>query len=104
MNLITYLERHKEWSEHTFGTEPRTVGLLKHLVRETVEIAEDPADVQEWVDAIILSFDALLNLGRSPEQVCALLCAKQSLNTQREWPKPTDGEPTEHLEKDLTSP
>lgn len=100
MNLISYLERHREWSERTFGTKPRTEGLLKHLRRECDEIAKDPADVQEWVDALILSFDALLNLGKSPEHICALLCAKQSLNAQRSWPKPTEGEPTEHVRED----
>lgn len=98
-DLHSYLERHKEWSVETFGKEDRREGLAKHLLSEAKEVLEKPGDAWEWVDSIIIAFDGLLNLGLSPEEISALLVAKQSRNQQREWPKGVPKDiPVEHLE------
>lgn len=97
-DLLGYLERHKEWSERTFGTHDRIRGLANHLISEAAEVAVEPNDAEEWVDAIIIAFDGLLNLGLHPSEITALLVAKQSRNFQRSWPKnvPAD-RPVEHV-------
>ncbi len=84
-----YLRRHVEWSHAMFGTPadgrgPK--GPLDHLKKETKEITEDPYDLEEWIDAIILSIDGFLRAGGKLTMVLPLLLRKQVKNAGRDWP------------------
>lgn len=125
-DLKTHLERAREFSERTFGPGERTFGIVDHIQKELVEIcaAHRPSssaspnqllldgesaplphveEATEWIDVVILAFDALWRLGMSPLLVIALLQAKQSKNEQRKWPDwrtAAPGKAIEHIRDD----
>lgn len=98
MEICEYVNQHRFWSVRTFGTGMRTNGLIKHIKKELDEIAEDPSDLREWVDVIILGFDGAWRAGYTPEQISEELVRKQEENALRDWPSGmSEDEPIEHL-------
>ncbi|HDR2515640.1 Eaa prophage protein [Enterobacter hormaechei] len=93
-NLIR--RRHAEWSEKTFGNVG-PIGPLKHLSKEALEAAADPADLSEWADMQFLLWDAQRRAGITDEQITAALEEKLKVNMARHWPEPKDGEPRLHI-------
>jgi hypothetical protein len=97
--LIEWLTKKMEWSYKTFGSAERHLGVLKHIEKEIDEVRQNPQDVSEWIDIILLAFDGACRMGFTPEQVVKALISKQEQNTQRHWPPPgKDDEPSFHLE------
>lgn len=86
MNLIRHLHRQRKWSERTFGPGRRTEGILDHIRKELAEVDEDPDDLVEWVDVVILALDGAWRHGHTPETIAAAITAKQARNEQRTWP------------------
>lgn len=105
MNFEWYIKRHKAWSKETFGDakeedNQRVEGICKHIEKELQEIRENPKDIYEWIDVIILAIDGAWRQGHSPETIAKALQDKQDINAIRSWPDPKDfkeGEPVEHL-------
>ncbi len=110
-NLEEYIFDHIKWSYETFGPGRRTVGLSEHIKKELNEVAENPTDVVEWIDIVILGIDGawrsiagdettlsderVQNLARI---ICFEMKVKQNANILRLWPKNTDQSlPTEHI-------
>jgi hypothetical protein len=109
-DLVSYLERQKEWSTATFGPDSRASGICEHIRRELREIEAQPSDLMEWVDVAILAFDGAWRAGYSPFQIACGLVLKQRKNLNREWPDWRDfpqDQPIEHVrgrsEHDSTS-
>jgi hypothetical protein len=96
--LYHYVERQRVWSNETFGTGRRTLGVTNHIRKELAEIEADPDDVREWVDVIILAINGYTRHGGKPEELAEMLEAKQRVNFERAWPKagPED-EAVEHI-------
>lgn len=105
-DLLAYLESQKAWSIETFGPGERTVGILNHIAEELGEVAQDPGDVSEWIDIVILALDGAWRAGHSPKEIADALWAKHEKNKAREWPdwrQFTNGEPINHIRKDNES-
>jgi hypothetical protein len=81
-----HLAHQREWSERTFGPGPRTKGVLDHIRKELKEIEDDPADVKEWVDVVILALDGAWRAGWEPQEIIDAIKAKQARNEARTWP------------------
>ena len=81
-----HLKRQREWSEKTFGPDPRVNGITDHIRKELDEILADPTDLYEWIDVAILALDGAWRAGYSPKEIIAALVAKQQKNLLREWP------------------
>lgn len=81
-----HLAHQREWSQHTFGPGRRTEGLIDHITKELGEIRDNPTDLKEWVDVILLSFDGAWRAGWEPQQVIDAIVAKQAENERRIWP------------------
>lgn len=95
--LRGYIQRHKDWSLKTFGEGRRTEGLCKHIEKELQEVRQNPDDVFEWVDIIILAIDGAWRSGHSPLQVVNALIEKQAINFGRTWEESgSEDEPVEH--------
>ena len=92
----TYLQRHIEWSRETFGEGRRTEGLCKHIAKELDEIRQNPTDLMEWVDVIILAIDGAWRAGYTPVEIINALIKKQAINFERKWVRRGENEPTEH--------
>jgi hypothetical protein len=103
--LIEWLTEKMKWSYQTFGNSERHIGVLKHIEKEIEETRQNPNDVTEWIDIILLAFDGACRMGFTPEQVVTALIAKQEKNTQRRWPPPVpEDEPSFHLEEESEQP
>lgn len=89
---------HAEWSQATFGGVG-TVGPLKHLSKEALEVAAEPGDLSEWADMQFLLWDAQRRAGITDEQITLAMIEKLAINKQREWPEPKDGEPRLHIKE-----
>lgn len=87
---------HAEWSQATFGNVG-PVGPLKHLSKEALEAAAEPGDLSEWADMQFLLWDAQRRAGITDEQITQAMIEKLTVNKQREWPEPKDGEPRLHI-------
>lgn len=90
MNLIKYIKTQIQWSRIVFGEGLRTEGILKHIEAEIIEVREQPGDVEEWVDIVILALDGAWRAGYTPEEIVEAMCIKQLKNIRRKWHKPAD--------------
>ena len=98
--ILEFIETQKEWSLDTFGPGRRTEGVCKHIEKELQEVRDDPTNVDEWVDVVILALDGAWRAGHSPEAIVQALKSKQRRNLARAWPpiSPED-EPVEHIQE-----
>ncbi len=102
LDLISHLERQKEFSEATFGPGERTTGVVDHIRKELHEILEKPDDLSEWIDVVILAFDGAMRVGYFPEEIVEALEKKQTKNENRKWPDWRTADPTKAIEHDRT--
>ena len=84
--LEDYFERQIDWSRQTFGPALRTKGVIDHIRKELKEIEQDPHDLSEWVDVVILAMDGFWRHGGNASDLLPALVAKQQKNMARNWP------------------
>lgn len=93
-----HLLRQIEFSVNSFGPGPRTKGVIDHIRKELLEIEENPEDLEEWVDVIILALDGAWRSGADPQEIIDAIIAKQVKNELRIWPNWKDFEPDKAIE------
>ena len=93
--LLDILKEQKEWSQKTFGEGKQTEKICKHIIKELDEVRENPDDLMEWVDVILLSLDGAWRAGYSPIEITQAILEKQHINRDREWVH-KENEPSEH--------
>lgn len=81
-----HIERQRTWSRKNFGPGPRTEGIVDHIRKELGEVLDDPHDLGEWVDLIILAVDGAWRAGHEPQAIIRAVKAKQARNEVRVWP------------------
>lgn len=99
-DLLTHLQRQREWSEKTFGTGSRAKGVVDHIRKELCEIEADPGDLKEWIDVVILAFDGAWRSGAKPQEIIDALVSKQTKNEHRVWPDWRQADPNKAIEHD----
>jgi hypothetical protein len=99
-DLVAHLMRQRAFSEKTFGPGARTAGVLDHIRKELREIEANPADIEEWVDVIILAFDGAWRAGWEPHDIVKAIVAKQTKNEARTWPDWRTADPNKAIEHD----
>ena len=95
-----HFARQIAFSERTFGPGPRTAAILDHIRKELDEVAENPADLGEWVDVMILAADGAWRAGHQPQAIIDAVIAKQARNETRTWPDWRTAEPGKAIEHD----
>lgn len=99
--IISFLEKHIDWSQKTFGHGVKTESICRHIEKELNEIREKPHDLEEWIDVVILAFDGAWRAGYSPLQIIEGLKSKQEINFLRKWQQPENADdPIEHVRED----
>ena len=93
-----HLQRQRDFSIKTFGPGKRTFGVLEHIRKELIEIEEEPLDIGEWVDVIILAFDGAWRAGWQPQEIIDAIIDKQTRNEARNWPDWRSFSDTEAIE------
>jgi hypothetical protein len=99
-----HLQRQRDFSEHTFGPGRQTKGVVDHIRKELAEIEDDPSDVSEWIDVVILGLDGAWRTGCSPAQIIDAIVAKQLKNESRRWPDWRSADPDMAIEHDRSHP
>jgi hypothetical protein len=56
-DLEKYLEKQIPFSKDAYGPGYRYKGVLDHIEKEIKEIRENPDDLEEWIDILILALD-----------------------------------------------
>lgn len=97
-DLIAHLKTQIEFSLKTFGPGTRTSGVVDHIRKELREIEQDPLDLEEWIDVIILACDGAWRAGFTAEQVAEQLAAKLAKNMRRQWPDWRTADPGKAIE------
>lgn len=93
-----HIERQRRFSIRTFGPGERTVGVVDHITKELTEVADNPDDVTEWADLIILAIDGAWRAGHEPQAIIDAVIAKQAVNEARRWPDWRTAEPGKAIE------
>lgn len=104
-SLVLYFSQiifiQKSWSSATFGTSPRTAGILSHIRKELAEIEAKPDDAEEWADVIILAMDGAWRRGIDPKSLAEAVISKQEKNRARKWPNDVEEDKAiEHIRED----
>jgi hypothetical protein len=90
---------HAEWSQATFGSDNVRdwTGPLAHLRRELVEIEQQPDDIMEWADALLLLLDASRRAGIHAGTLLGAAEHKLAVNRERTWQPPNVDGSIEHV-------
>jgi len=95
--LIPYIKEHKEWSLNAFGDRPTYLSVCSHIEKELKEIHQNPHDLEEWIDVMILAIDGAWRAGYTAEDIVTMLTIKQQKNKGRRWVIPENpNDPIEH--------
>ena len=98
MRLADILAEQIEFSAHTFGPGRRTEGILDHIRKELHEVEENPTDLEEWIDIMILAADGAWRSGHTDEEIAAAYVDKIHKNMLRQWPDWRTAEPGKAIE------
>jgi hypothetical protein len=102
-NLYDFLIKHRKWTRAAFGPGKRTEGVINHLKKELKEIRNNPSDLEEWIDLILIAFDGAKRQGHSTYKIIQTMQYKFFINSQkRAWPdwrnlKDQQSEVIEHI-------
>ena len=108
-DLEQHLIRQMVFSRATFGPGARTDGVIDHIRKELVEVAESKGSPNEWVDVVILALDGLTRsmwaageyrLSADDIAVAAAktIVFKQAKNERRDWPDWRGADPNKAIE------
>lgn len=82
--LDLLIEQHTEFSIKTFGKNRDPKGPLKHLLKEVNEVIENPEDVTEFADCLLLTIDSIRLNGHTLNDVIVAAFNKLEINKKRE--------------------
>lgn len=95
--LRDYIIRHISWSKSTFGEGDQHKKICNHIEKELDEIRDNPSDLFEWIDVIILALDGAWRAGYTPVQIINALVQKQAINFERKWNVNSGDDPNLHV-------
>jgi hypothetical protein len=104
-----HLIRQMVFSRATFGPGERTEGVIDHIRKELVEVANTDMRPLEWVDVVILALDGLTrslwageNYRLPADSVATaavgMIVEKQAKNERRNWPDWRSADPSKPIE------
>jgi ParB/RepB/Spo0J family partition protein len=101
-SIEAFWNEHAEWSQATFGSDAERgpSGPLKHLALEAKEALENPTDIFEYADCLMLVLDATRRAGFSLRGLLGAAESKLNTNKTRQWPTTSVGEPVLHSKEE----
>jgi hypothetical protein len=84
--LAADIKDQRDWSVQTFGPGNRTEGIIDHIKKELDEIRQEPDDLEEWIDVLILAIDGAHRTGATPVEILDMYHQKMNKNRARKWP------------------
>jgi len=96
LDFTQFQKTHGEWSDKTFGIrEPKAP--LHHLKKEVQEVIEQPYDITEYADCLLLLMDSARIAGFNMDDLYFVAMKKFHINQSREWGKPDENGVVEHI-------
>lgn len=86
------------WSRNTFK-DSTMESNLDHLRDELNEIVENPNDIEEWADVIMLYMNAASFAGHSMDDILVAVNEKLEKNKKRKWGEPDERGVVKHIEE-----
>lgn len=102
-DFLDWATRKNDWAITTFGpgdARDRYAGLADHIRKELDELAQDPMNVEEWIDLVFLALDGAYRAGANPRLIAGTLEAKLAKNMARRWPDWRTATPGKAIEHD----
>lgn len=96
-SIERFFQAKTAWSAETFGTDYPTEAIARHIELELVEIRENPSDLLEWIDVVMLGFEGYWRNGGASVNLTPDLWRKLEICKQRSYPAPVGDEPAEHV-------
>lgn len=93
-----HLAHQRDVSQRNFGPHQTPQGVLDHIRKELDEIANNPDDITEWADLLLLAFDGAMRAHHEPQDIIDAIKAKQAANEQRTWPDWRTTDPDKAIE------
>ena len=101
LNVNTVSEFYR-WAQSTFGTGMRVQGCVNHIRSELEEVLEEPTDVTEWCDVMILALNGATRAAAThlpddatPEDISQYVLnaleEKMNRNYRRTWARDENG-------------
>ena len=84
-DFFKVMENWAKWSDSVWGENRPPNGTVNHLVEEAAELAENPTDIMEYVDVIMLAVDGLRQAGFDFAEFTDAAIKKLAINKAREW-------------------
>lgn len=101
-NFYELMNGMRKFSEETFGPFNGSEGVIAHIEEEIEEIKENPQDIEEWADLIILAFDGAAREDFSVWEIIEAVHNKHEKNKLRKWPHWSTvekGKPINHIKE-----
>lgn len=96
LTLDSVIREVNAWQAVTFPTAT-PASVVEHLRREVMELVEEPTNVLELADVVILAAALSLTLGLSVSDLTAVIDAKLGVNRLRAWQAPDHMGVVEHV-------
>lgn len=87
-----------EWAFETFKGQ-KIDGKLKHMKKEIDEIIENPDDIIEWADVMLLFLNASKQQGLDMDQILDACKEKFEIIKKREWQEPDEDGTIQHKQQ-----
>ncbi len=85
------------WSAKQFGANRGVKGPIAHLIKELKELEENPVDILEHADVLLLVLDIMSQAHKDVDTVIDAAFFKLDINRNREWGEPDEDGCVEHV-------
>jgi len=85
-----------EWATNTFP-HGDTQGHLNHLLTEVQELKEDPKDILEYADCMIILLHVARTNGITVDMLADAVKIKLGINRKRKWTPPDENGAQRHV-------
>jgi len=97
LDFTLFQKIHGIWSDQTFGKNRNPIAPLHHLKKEVQEVIEQPNDIKEYADCLLLLMDSARLSGFNMDDLYFAAKAKFKENKLRKWSKPDENGVCEHI-------
>lgn len=98
-----FVDRKYKSSLNIFGPGERLNGIVEHIREELIEVLENPKDVIEWADVILLAIDGASRQGFTGKEIFEALRTKWSTVEEKrkhpDWRTMSQDEPIKHIKE-----
>ena len=88
-----------KWADSVFGKKRSPIGALYHLQEEAFEAMDEPYDIMEYADCMMLIIDATRNAGFTADELMEAVNKKLRINQRRKWGRPDKNGVINHIKE-----